>query len=492
MKKKRFIYIVLAVILILLIILLCFFLKKEEPKQGTGETETIAQTENTQTEQTQTKEEDKVVLAYPSENGSLHVDGTSLVDENGERVQLKGISTHGLSWYPEYVNRECFSEFRYGWGANVIRLAMYTAENGGYCTDGNREELNALVRNGIQYATEEDLYVIVDWHVLKDCNPNTYIDDSIEFFGHISAEYANYDNIIYEICNEPNGGTSWEDVRAYAKEVIPVIRKNDPDALILVGTPGWCQDIDIAAENPLSEFENVMYTLHYYAATHNQALRERMIDAIEAGLPIFVSEYGICDASGNGTIDIEQANIWVNTMDTYGISYVAWNLSNKNESSAMIASGCSKTSGFTIEDLSVSGRWLYGMLTGDELLSQNTGQNDSKEENTAPLQEAISITSNGIEVTCTLRETWQGDNCIFYLYDCSLKNVSGADKKAWKVTIPFSNHFHYSENWNGKITIDGLNLVMQNAEYNGTIKKGETISHIGFIISGDSNLTIQQ
>ena len=88
-----------------------------------------------------------------------------------------------------------------------------------------------------------------------------------------------------------------------------------------------------------------------------------MTEAVGNGLPVFVSEYGICDAGGSGDIDETQANLWIEAMNSCGISYVAWNLSNKEETSAILQSTCTKTSGFTQDDLSASGIWLYRMLT---------------------------------------------------------------------------------------------------------------------------------
>lgn len=304
-------------------------------------------------------------IASPASSGALHVEGTQLVDSEGQAVQLRGISTHGIAWFPDYMNADCFKQLREEWNVNVIRLAMYTAESGGYCSGGDKEKLKTLVRNGVEYATQNDMYVIIDWHVLSDQNPNTYIKDAKEFFAEMSAEYAAYNNVLYEICNEPNGGTGWSDIKSYAEEVIAVIRANDEDGIILVGTPNWSQYVDQAAADPITGYENIMYTLHFYAATHTDWLRDTMKAAIEAGLPVFVSEYGICDASGSGAIDEKQAEQWINTMDACGVSYVAWNLSNKNETSAIIKSECSKTSGFTENDLSDSGKWLYSMLTQD-------------------------------------------------------------------------------------------------------------------------------
>ena len=293
---------------------------------------------------------------------ALSVAGTQLVDEEGNPVRLRGISTHGLAWYPQYVNEACFRQIKEEWGMDVVRLAMYTAESGGYCTDGNQDDVKALVQEGVEYATDCGLYVIIDWHILSDGNPNAYLEEAEAFFREMSAEYADYDNVIYEICNEPNGATSWAEIKSYAEQVIAAIREKDEDGIILVGTPNWSQQVDQAAADPITGYGNIMYTLHFYAATHKDSLRGAMVQAVADGLPVFVSEYGICDASGNGGIDAAQAAEWVRVMDDCGISYVAWNLSDKAETSAILRNGCGKDSGFAWEDLSDSGRWLLDML----------------------------------------------------------------------------------------------------------------------------------
>ena len=121
-------------------------------------------------------------VASPSQNGALHVEGSQLVDAAGDPVQLRGVSTHGLAWYPQYVNEELFSELREDWGANAVRFALYSDEEGGYATDGRRVELNDLVLKGVEYATAADMYAIVDWHILSDGNPRTHAWAAKEFF----------------------------------------------------------------------------------------------------------------------------------------------------------------------------------------------------------------------------------------------------------------------------------------------------------------------
>lgn len=307
--------------------------------------------------------EAKTTTYYDASAGRLHVKGTKLVDKKGHEVQLRGVSTHGLSWYPQYVNDKCFAQLHDKWGANVVRLAMYTEEYNGYCSGDakNRSDLKKLIKKGVRLAKKHKMYVIVDWHILSDGNPNSHKKEAKAFFREMSREFKGYNNVIYEICNEPNNGTSWKEIKSYAKSVISTIRENDKKAVIVVGTPTWSQDVDQAAADPIKG-ENLMYALHFYAATHKADLRNKMTAAINKGLPVFVTEYGICDASGNGAIDKREADRWIQTMDEYGVSYIAWNLSNKQESSSIIKSSCPKVSGFKKSELSDEGRWLYHLL----------------------------------------------------------------------------------------------------------------------------------
>lgn len=307
--------------------------------------------------------EAKTTTYYDASAGRLHVKGTKLVDKKGHEVQLSGVSTHGLSWYPQYVNDKCFAQLHDKWGANVVRLAMYTEEYNGYCSGDakNRSDLKKLIKKGVRLAKKHKMYVIVDWHILSDGNPNSHKKEAKAFFRGMSREFKGYNNVIYEICNEPNNGTSWKEIKSYARSVISTIRKNDKKAVIVVGTPTWSQDVDQAAADPIKG-DNIMYALHFYAATHKTDLRNKMTAAINKGLPVFVTEYGICDASGNGVVDKKEADRWIQTMDEYGVSYIAWNLSNKQESSSIIKSSCPKVSGFKKSELSDEGRWLYHLL----------------------------------------------------------------------------------------------------------------------------------
>lgn len=289
--------------------------------------------------------------------GKLHVSGAHLSDENGNYVQLRGVSTHGIAWYPQYINKDAFRTLKDDWNVNVIRLAMYTEEYGGYCNGGDRNALKELIDKGVEYASELGMYVIIDWHILSDANPNQHKGEATAFFSEMASRYAGYDNVIYEICNEPQN-SDWNSViKPYAEDVINSIRQYDKDAVIIVGTNTWSQDVDAVIGNEIDD-DNVMYALHFYAGTHKEWIRNKLTAALDAGVPVIVSECSICDASGNGGIDYASATAWMNLLNSRGVGVIAWSLSNKNETSALISPSCDKLSDWNDDELSETGRWF--------------------------------------------------------------------------------------------------------------------------------------
>lgn len=294
----------------------------------------------------------------------LAVKGRNLVDAKGEIVQLRGISSHSIPEFPQFINREMFLQMRDEWKVDVVRLAMYTAEKDGYCVgdDANRDRIKKVIFDGVEYAKELGLYVIIDWHILSDSNPLMHVDQARVFWEEMSKKYADYDNVIYELCNEPNVEATWADVKTYADEMIEIIRKNDKDSIILVGTPVWSQRVDEAYANPVSHPENVMYVIHFYADTHREELRNLFKEYYDKGLPIFCSEFGITDASGDNNINKEQGNIWIKLFNECQTSYCIWNLSNKDEDTAFFVPTCEKVSGFVKEDLREQALWYLDIL----------------------------------------------------------------------------------------------------------------------------------
>ena len=297
-----------------------------------------------------------------SQHGQLSVKNGQLVDKSGKGYQLRGMSTHGLTWFPEFVNESAFKTLRDDWNTNVVRLAMYVDEWGnGQCYMGNKSGSLELLEKGVDICIKLDMYVIIDWHVLNPGDPSKYTNEAKSFFETVSKRYAKYPNVIYEICNEPNGGASWSgNIKPYAEKIIPVIRKNAPNSVIIVGTPTWSQEID----KPLSDllnYKNVMYAFHFYAATH-AGLRSNVENCVAQGLPVFVSEFGTCDASGGGANDFNETQKWLSYFDKQGISYCNWSICNKDETCSVRRPGTSANGNWSESNLTENGKWMRNWL----------------------------------------------------------------------------------------------------------------------------------
>lgn len=296
---------------------------------------------------------------FVATHGQLQVIGNQLCNQYGQPIQLRGMSSHGLQWYPQFVNYDSLKTLRDDWGMTVFRAAMYT-DSKGYI---HNPSVKNKVIEAVEICIDLGIYVIIDWHILEDGDPNMYKNQAKDFFNEMSSRFGNYPNVIYEICNEPNGwGVSWDgQIKPYAEEVIPVIRANDPDGIVLVGTSMWSQDIHNAADNPL-RFDNVMYTLHFYSGTHGHELRSRIDYAMSKNAAIFVSEWGTSDASGDGGPFIPQAQEWIDFLNQKNVSWVNWSLCDKAEASAALNPGSSAHGGWNDSNLTQSGRFVKTVM----------------------------------------------------------------------------------------------------------------------------------
>ncbi len=282
-------------------------------------------------------------------HGQLAVQGTQLVDAQGEPIVLRGMSYGWHVWWPQFWNAEAVTWLRDDWHCTVLRAAMGVEPSGGYLQ--SPEASKKLVNTVVDACIKDGIYVIIDWH---DHHATAHLQEAKTFFIEMAKTYGTYPNVIYEIYNEPER-ESWDAVKAYCETIIQAIREVDPDNIILVGSPHWDQDVHIAADNPITGVSNIMYTLHFYAATHKQSLRDRGDYALKKGLPIFVSEYGGCEATGNGPLNMEEWNAWIDWMETRKTSWCKWSIADKNETCSVLVPGAKATGGWPLTELKPSG-----------------------------------------------------------------------------------------------------------------------------------------
>jgi endoglucanase len=290
------------------------------------------------------------------EHGSLSVEGTRIVDQHGNTVMLQGVSYGWHNWWPRFYNKETVKWLRDDWGCTVVRAAMGVGPENSYLDspDWSKELIEAVVNGAI----ENDIYVIIDFH-----SHGIQLEAAKTFFADMAKKYGKYPHVIYEIFNEPVND-SWEVIKSYSVEVIKIIREYDPDNIILVGCPHWDQDIHLVADNPITGNSNLMYTLHFYADTHGQSLRNRGNYALQKGIPLFVSECAGMSANGDGPINYDSWHTWIDWMQNNNISMVFWSIADKNESCSMLTKSASSEGNWTDADLKESGIKTRELLRG--------------------------------------------------------------------------------------------------------------------------------
>lgn len=285
---------------------------------------------------------------FVKHHGQLQVVGTELVDKNGEAVVLRGMSFGWHSFWPRFYNERAVNWLKKDFKCNVVRAAMgIEIGDRPYIKEPvfSKEKIEAVVNGAIK----SGIYVIIDWH-----SHNINLKESKEFFAEISKKYGKYPNVIYEVYNEPDYET-WEEVKSYSEEVIKVIRENDPDNIILVGCPHWDQDIHLPAANPIKGYNNLMYTMHFYAGTHGKWLRDRTDEAIKSGLPVFVSESAGMEATGDGPLNYLAWQEYIDWMEARKLSWITWSVSDKEESCSILKQSANSEGSWREDDLKESG-----------------------------------------------------------------------------------------------------------------------------------------
>ena len=282
--------------------------------------------------------------------GQLRVAGNRIVDKNSNAVQLRGMSLFWSQWQGKYYNEDVVKWLKNDWKATVVRAAM-GIESGGYLAKPEAEKQKVIAV--VDAAIKEGLYVIIDWH---DHNALKHVEESKAFFAEMAKRYGKYPNVIYEIFNEPLREAKWSsELKPYSETIIQAIRQYDSDNIIVCGTSSWSQRVDEAADDPI-KMDNIAYTLHYYAATHKQNLRDIAAKALNKGVALFVTEFGTCAADGKGIVDSVEARKWWQFCDDNKLSWCNWSVADKVETASALSPNASTGGGWTEADITPSGR----------------------------------------------------------------------------------------------------------------------------------------
>jgi endoglucanase len=292
-------------------------------------------------------------------NGSLSVSGNKIVNKNGTPVSFAGNSFFwsNTGWGGEkYYNANVVASLKNDWNAAIVRVAMGVEDGGGYLDNPNGNYANqignkARAKAVIDAAIANNMYVIIDWHT-HHAEWNT--PSAIAFFQEMAQTYGHLPNVMYEVYNEPLS-VSWSGViKPYAIQVIDAIRAIDPDNIIIVGTPSWSADVDQAANDPINR-SNIAYTVHFYAGSHGQTNRDKCQYALDRGLAVVITEWGTVNADGNGAVNVNETNAWIDFIKRNNLTSCNWSINDKNEGASALTSGASTTGGWPTNNLTWSG-----------------------------------------------------------------------------------------------------------------------------------------
>ncbi|WP_082026385.1 glycoside hydrolase family 5 protein [Flammeovirga sp. OC4] len=311
--------------------------------------------------------------AQVTDNGLLQVKGNKIVNKEGKPIRFAGPSLFWSNNYwggEKFYNKNVVSWVKKDWHAGIIRAAMGAEDNGGYFEDpvSNKARVEAVV----EAAIANDMYVIIDWHS-HHANEHDW-EKASTFFAEMAQKYGHHDNVLYEIYNEPLK-ISWSSkIKPYAESIIKTIRQYDSDNIIIVGTPTWSQDVDQAADDPIDQ-PNIAYTLHFYAGSHGQSLRDKGTYALSKGVALFVTEWGAVNANGDGEVNYEETKAWIDWMKANDISHCNWSINDKAEGASALYSGTSNKGGWS--KLTASGTFVREIIKD---YNSETGSHENKKE----------------------------------------------------------------------------------------------------------------
>ncbi len=435
--------------------------------------------------------------------GRLKVVNKQLCSETGVAVQLKGMSTHGIQWFSNCYTQASFNALVDQWGCNIIRVVVYPAESGGYNTD--RDGFKTKVDNMVSWCAAKGVYCLIDWHVLNPGDPNdqsAYYNAS-EFWQYMSNKHKNDKHVLYEICNEPNGtAATWTAITTYANNIIPKIRANDPNTVIIVGTPNWSLYPGQVVGKELS-YTNIMYAFHFYAATHNTSYYTNM-KSVLGKIPVFATEWGTSQSSGTGTIDLTASDTWLaifdgNNSGCQKVSWCNWSFSDKGETSAALNANSCGSSNWN--NTTASGTYVKkkiketpasylpataGTISGNKLVTQ--GDNN--------VVYSITPITNATSYVWTLFTGATGDGSTSYTTNINFSSIASSGV----ITVAGQNVCGVGPSSSLSITVNPLtyiNSLISDNEKNVNIypnpltEKNLTIETNGFINEENLNIIIR-
>lgn len=278
-----------------------------------------------------------------AQSGRIQVEKNQFVTANGEAIVFRGLDASDLYKLKKdgHWNKAYFQEIK-NWGANLVRLPVHPM----HWRDLGKDAYLKALDQGVQWAREIGLYVIIDWHSIGNLRSELFQDpmyettrkETFEFWQTIASRYKDDTTVaFFELFNEPTthrgqlGTCTWAQWRELMEELIVIIRAHEAKAIPLVAGFNWAYDLTDVATNPINA-EGIAYVSHPYPMKREkpwQAQWTKDWGFVSEKYPLFLTEIGFCGEGERG------AHIPVISDESYGeaittycderkISYSIW------------------------------------------------------------------------------------------------------------------------------------------------------------------------
>lgn len=239
---------------------------------------------------------------------ALHVDGNRIANGDGTTVVLKGIALadpHQLD-LDGHWDEEHFQQAK-SWGAQAVRIPVHPKY---WRTRGPAGYL-ALLDQGVTWAEERGMYVMIDWHGMGDPNAEVYETGQDAIYVTSQAETRSFWRILathykddpgvafYEIFNENTNWmsdgtttrTTWAQWKPLAESFIDIVRAQGSKAICIVSGFKWAYDLSPVGAAPVAR-DGVAYAVHPYSSKGTPATWQADFGYLAGTHPVLSTEFG--------------------------------------------------------------------------------------------------------------------------------------------------------------------------------------------------------
>lgn len=279
----------------------------------------------------------------PPAQSRIRVESKHFVDADGNTRVFRGLALSDPyhlarqgKWAREYF--ETAAE----WNADVVRIPVHPV----WWREAGAEQYFEWLDQGVQWASELDLYVIIDWHAIG--NPLTGIphrplylttrEETYYFWHLVATRYRGNPTVaFYELFNEPTnadgamGRLPWRDYKTYIEGIIDMLYAIDEEVIPLVAGFDWAYSLEHVRDDPI-DFPGIAYVSHPYPQKREEPWQEKWEadwGFVAETYPVFVTEFGFmaadaADAHIPVIAGVSYGEAVTDYMAEKGISWTAW------------------------------------------------------------------------------------------------------------------------------------------------------------------------